>query len=265
MTGKELVNYEQRMLADAAAYAEQEPLGSGTFISTRGGVLTFGEEQLPGNQLCAVVLDAVWENTYYRERWSEDNPQAPTCYAFGRNDGEMAPHPSMQADPEYFTPESAQCNGCAHNVWGSADQGRGKACQNRRRLALLPAGIFKPKRGSRDFDLELFTDPRHFQQADIAMLKLPTTSTKEWAKYVQGVAANTNRPPYGVITHIFLEPHPKHQFHVKFEQLDTLPDDLAQVIIARHEEAKANIITPYTRPQERDAAPTAGGLRGLRR
>ncbi len=263
--GNDLVAFKERFEADAAQYAEQEPLGSGTFISTRGGVLTFGEEQLPGNQLCAVVLDAVWENTYYREKWTEENPQAPSCYAFGRKEAEMAPHQSMQSDPEYFYPEHSQCTGCPHSVWGSADTGKGKACQNRRRLALLPAGIYKPKRGSRDFDLDLFTEPGHFQSADIAMIKLPTTSVKEWAKYVQQVAASSNRPPYGVITHLFLEPHPKHQFHVKFEMIDTIPDDLAAIIIARHEEAAANIVTPYTRPQERDAAPASGALRGLRR
>jgi hypothetical protein len=68
----------------------------------------------------------------------------------------MGPHPSMQADAN-FQPQSDLCKTCEHNQWGSADKGRGKACQNRRRLTMIPAGVFMPKRGSRDFDLEIFT------------------------------------------------------------------------------------------------------------
>jgi hypothetical protein len=248
--------------------AETRPSGGAQVISTRGGVLSFADEELPGNQMAVIILDAVHENTYYAEKWDADNPVAPTCYAYGRLKGEdMAPHTSMQAFPQYFTPQNHDCVSCPMNEWGSADTGRGKACQNRERLAIIPAGYFVKKKNSRDFDLELFDDPKHYEQADIVFLKVPPTSVAEWGKFVSQIGAAHRRPSWGVIARVWLEPHQKHQYHVKFEMLELVPDALVPTIMARVEEAQRSIITPYTPPQEREqAAPQArGGLRGLRR
>src|ERR1700761_5118895 len=153
MTGTNLVNYNEKWAQQAAQYAEQEKLVGGTFISTRGGTLSIGEEVLPGNQMVVIVLDVVNENTFYDNKFDPDNRQPPLCYAFGRSADEMAPHESMQVDLEYFQPQAETCSVCPHNAWGSAEKGRGKACQNRRRIALIPAGYYNPRRGSRDFDL----------------------------------------------------------------------------------------------------------------
>jgi len=261
----DLTNYDEAYAKAAAQYVNQHPLSGGTFLSTRAGVLSFGEEQLPGNQMAVVILDSILENTYYAERFDPDNPSAPTCYAFGRRKDEMAPHESMQSSPEYFVPQHSECKGCPHDQWGSADTGRGKACQNRARLALIPAGFYSQPKGSRELTLDLFTDAAHFANAEVAFLKVPPTSvTEEWGKYVAQLQTAHRRPPFAFITRVYLQPHPKHQYHVKFEMLEPLPDELSPIIFRRHEEAAANIITPYSPPQEREQAPRAG-LRGLRR
>jgi hypothetical protein len=260
---QEIVNYDEAWAKQAQAAAEQVPPSTGTFISTRSGILSFGDEVLPGNQACVIILDMVREHTYYAEKFSEDNPQAPVCYAFGRAGEEMAPHHSMQADVAYFQPQSDTCQGCKHNEWGSANTGRGKACQNRERLALIPAGYYMPKKGSRDFDLELFTDPKHFQTADTAFIKLPVTSVAGWWKYVSQLASQTHRPPHGVVTRMFLEQHPKWQYQVHFEQIEEVPNELASIVMARHEEALKTPIAGYSPPKEQE--PTQSGLRGLRR
>lgn len=252
-------------------YADEWQRESGNFISTKSGVLTYraGDEdiELPGNQLLAVILDAVHENTFYEGVYDADNPQPPVCYAYTRNkkDG-MYPHESMQNHPDYFDAKSDTCNTCPNNEWGSADVGKGKACKNRARLALIPAGMFVPRPKSRDFDIELFDKPQDMTQADILMLKLPPTSVAEWEKYVQQIGASVRRPPYGVITRVYIEPHAKHQFHVKFEMIEPLPDDLFQAVFARQQEAGKTIITAYTPPEVKEqAAPKQNGLRGLRR
>lgn len=259
----QLVSYDEQWAKAAEQYAQQEELRGGTFLSTRGGVLSFGEEELPGNQACVIILDAVKENTFYTDDFSADAPAAPTCYAFGRGVEEMAPHESMQTDLNYFKPQSETCATCPHNEWGSADKGRGKACQNRRRLALIPAGYYAGKRGSRDLDLHLFDDPKHFQTADIAFIKLPVMSVKDWAKYVTQLSAQVHRPPHGVITRLFLEPDTKSQYRVHFEMVENVPDELAQIVMQRHEEATRAVIQGYVPPVE-DAAPQ-GSLKGLRR
>lgn len=266
----DIVNYDELYARRMAQATQGEQLRSGTFLSTRGGILTLGEEQMPGNQVCVVILDWVRENTYYGDRYNPDNPQPPICYAFARGaaeEDEMGPHPSMQADAAYFQPQSNDCKSCQWNQWGSADKGRGKACQNRRRLTMIPAGIFTPKRGSRDMDLDIFDDPEHFAQADTAFMKLPVTSVENWGKYVHQVGEATNRSPDGVITRIFVEPHPKYQFVVNFELLEKVPNELVQIIMKRADSAQQQEIQGYLPPREPEpGAPAAGGgLRGLRR
>ena len=257
-----ITNYDEAFAKAAAAAAATEQLTGGTFISTKGGVLAFGEEVMPGNQVAVIVLDSVHENTFYSAKYDPNQKAAPICYAFSRDGDrdEMGPHESMQVDLTYFQPQHPQCHGCKWNEWGSAEKGKGKACQNRRRLALIPAGYYQPRRGSRDMDLELYADPKHFQQADIAYMKLPVTSVNDWSKYVNQLSANFQRPPFGVVTRIYLEPHPDWQYTVNFELIDKIPDDIAQTIFARHEEAVKAIIQGYKVP-EKNPQPQ-GSLRG---
>lgn len=270
MTGNAIVNYDDLYARRMQTATQGEQLRQGTFISTRGGTMSIGDEQLPGNQACVIIVDWVSENTLYAERFNPDNPQPPICYAFARGPEEadhMGPHQSMQADPNYFIPQSDICKTCPHNQWGSADKGRGKACQNRRRLTMIPAGVFLPKRGSRDFDLEIFDDVKHFETADTAFMKLPVTSVENWGKYVHQVGEATNRSPDGVITRVFIEPHPKYQYTINFELLEKVPDELVQAVIRRADIAQSAQIEGYMPPKEDTAAPAQGGgsLRNLRR
>lgn len=263
--GTELTPFRQQLEQQAAVYAEQEHLVGGTFLSLRGGELSFADEVMPGNQVCVIVLDAIRENTYYEGKYDTDQPAAPTCYAFGRGDGQdMAPHESMQSAPDYFKPQAELCHGCAHAEWGSADTGRGKACQNRRRLALIPAGFYTPKRGSRDFALEIFDDPKHFQSADVAYIKLPVLSVKEWSKYVVQLSTSLRLPPHGVITRLFVEPDAKAQYKVGFEVIEEVSEALLPIIMERHAQAEAAIIQGYA-PPTGEPTPQRGSLRNLRR
>lgn len=271
MTTNLPVDISKKWEAQAQQAAAETPATSATFLSTRGGTLSFGEEVMPGNQACVIIMDDVQENTLYEGKFDPDNLAAPICYAFhrpGDMETEMAPHESMQVDLNYFQPQSEVCKGCPHNEYGSADTGRGKACQNRARLTLIPAGFYSPKRGSRDFDLELFDDPNHFRTAEMAFIKLPVLSVKEYYKFKSQTAAALNRPPHGVVARLFLEPDAKAQYKVCFEVVEEVPDELAEIIMARHEEAKAMKPKGYQPPEAKAPAHTEnprGGLRGLRR
>lgn len=266
--GNEIVNYDELYARRAQQATSGEQLRAGTFISTKGGVMKLGEEEMPGNQVCVVILDWVRENTLYAERFNPDSPMPPICYAFARGPKEeeaMGPHPSMQADLAYFKPQANDCRSCVHNAWGSAEKGRGKACQNRRRLSMIPAGIFMPKRGSRDFDLDLFDDPKHFETADPAFMKLPVTSVENWGKYVNQVGQMMSRSPDGVITRVFIEPHPKYQYTVNFELIEKVPNELVQIIMRRADLAQQQQIEGYMPPREDEPVKQAGGsLRNMR-
>jgi len=261
----EVAKWDERLAQLAGEYASTEALG-GTFFSTKGGVLSFNDEALPGNQMVVVILDVVRERTFYTEKYvaGAENNLPPICYAFARTQEEidtMAPHPSMQAGPDYFVPQNETCKGCPNDEWGSSDTGRGKACGERRRIALLPAGYYLPKKGSRDFYLELFNGPEHvehYQTADIAYLKLPVMSVKDYARYTVHLSSTHSRPPFAVISRVYLEPDPKSQFRVKFEVLDLVPPELFETIYARHEEAKSSIIFGYPPPSAEDVAGRGG-------
>lgn len=251
----DLVPISQRWAAAAAVAVDEEPVEAGNFISLKGGIMTIGDEPLPGNQMYVVILDSYRERTFYEGRYNADVAAAPVCYAFARGDemAEMGPHPSMQQHPAVFIPQADECAKCPHNEWGSNDQGKGKACQDRRRLILLPAGYAEPIKGSRDFNVQLFDDPDHYAGADTATLKLPVTSGKEYSRYVAQLATVHGRPPHGVITRVYLEPHPQHQFHVRFELVDLIPDnEIGEAVLARNEFQREQDYPAYTPPQERD-------------
>jgi len=250
-----VAKWDEKLAAMAQEYASGEHVG-GDFLSLKGGVLLFQDEPMPGNQILCVILDAVTERTYYDTKYEAGGENLPPrCYAFGRAGDKtpLAPHPSMQADLEYFIPQNDECATCPHNEFGTSNTGRGKACSERRRLALLPAGYFTPRKGSRDFDAHLIEDVAHYEAADIALLKLNVMSVKDWARYVTTLSSAEHLPPMAVITRIYVEPDPKSQFRVKFEMVDKLPAEYYEVIMARHEEAKNGIIFGYT-PPSGDAA-----------
>jgi len=263
-----VTKYDEKLAAMAQQYTDVEHVG-GDFLSTKGGILQFQGTPLDGNQMCVIILDAVTERTFYTSKYdgTSEHNLPPVCYAFGRTAqdvADMGPHPSMQADLSYFQPQNDVCATCPNNAWGSADTGKGKACKERRRMAILPAGFYTPRRGSRDFDLEIITDPQHYKEADIAYLKLPVMSVKDWARYVTTLGSTLRRPPAGVITRVYIEPDPKSQYRVKFEMLEEVPDDLMEVILDRHAEAESNIVFGYPAPSG-EAAEGAAPRRGLRR
>jgi hypothetical protein len=252
-TGTAVVDYEAEMLAQAEAATEAEKLGGGgKFFSTKSGVLAFDDTPLPGNQMAVVILDGIHENIYYGSRYDPDNRAPPKCFAFGREaDGtfvaevDLQPHDIVDTEDD-FERQSTDCADCPQNQWGSAETGRGKACGNRRRLAVIPAGSYIKQGKGGGFELELFDDEDLFSKADLAFMKLPVMSVKNYSRFVHSVKEEFRRPPHGVFARMYLEPDAKSQFVVQFEVIETVPSELLPVIMRRHEEAKKSIAFPYT-------------------
>lgn len=252
-TGKALANWDQELADQAAVAAKmEEGTAGGTFFSVRGGQLTFNDAPLPGNQMAVVVLDSIMENVYYEGKFDPDDITGPACFAFGRDLKDMAPH-------ELATDKQATvCAECPQNEWGSADTGRGKACSNRRRLALIPAGTFNDATGK----FEPILEEAHYTTAQMAFLKLPVTSVKGYAAVVQQVASGLKRPPHGVFMKFKVVPDAKTQFRVLTEPLAAIPNELMTAIMARHEEARGVIDFPYTPYVESEEAPAPKKAKG---
>jgi hypothetical protein len=263
----EITKYDEAWATAAKTFVEREKSGAQT-LSLSGGVFKIGEDELPGNKLCVVVLDSVFENSFYDQKWVAGQAATPPkCYAMAHKEDDLAPHPAMEGS-EYFEPQATACAGCPKNQFGTSDTGTGKACKNRRRLALIPAGFYEKIKGTKnDFAADIITDEDHYKSADALILKLPVTSGKEYAKFVRKARLEYGRPPYGLVTEIRVEHGGANQFTLKFEVLDVLPNDFYSTIQARHEEAAREIIRPYQEPEASEiAAPKAANrLAGLRK
>lgn len=251
--GTDVVDWEKEMQqqAEIAAGAQRAAGGGGKFFSMKAGVLSFDDNPLPGNQMAVVILADTIENSWYDGPYDPSTPASPKCFAFAHDEDDLEPHEAVDNDP-YFERQAMACSGCPRNEWGSAPTGKGKDCKNVMRLAMIPAGQYKPTGKGRNvtYELELYDDPTHFQKADVAFLKVPVMSVKNYSKYVKQLNADLRRPPHGVITNIYIEPDPKSQFKVMFELVDTLDTSLLPAVMPRHKTEDANIGFPYSPPLE---------------
>lgn len=225
--------------AEIAAAAEAEAsTGGGQFFSMRGGQLSWQDSPLPGNEMAVIIIDSIFENVFYEGRYDPDTPQSPTCFAFARTEDELAPHIIVKEAGQAQCMEA--CATCEHNEWGSADTGRGKACSNTRRLAMIPAGTY-----DRNGNLQLFEDADHFATTTIGFMKLPKTSVKGYANFVKQVSGALKRPPFGIITRVAVVPDAKTQFKVTFKPIEKVSDELMSTIMQRREEVSSIIDFPY--------------------
>lgn len=255
-SSRELADWDLQMRADAALAAKmEESTATGQFFSIKAGVLSWNDSPLENNQMACVIVDSILENVTYDEGYDDEVRSPPRCFAFGRakadEDVVMVPHADVVARGQQC---NDTCAGCPRNKFGTAEKGRGKACSNRRRLAVIPIG--KLDANGR------FTPEKHaknVEEASMGFLKLPVMSVKNYSAFVKQLAGATGRPPYGVVTKIKVVPDPKSQFRVTFEALQEIPRDLGPAVLKRVKEAQTAIMQPYNLDgEEEEAAPARG-------
>jgi hypothetical protein len=238
-----LANWDEK-LSERARRSQKtvESIGTGSFLSFRGGILSYNGNAIPNNTLACVVLSSTLENSYYTGDYDPDNPASPVCFAFGEDQSLMEPHEISTEK------QSDKCKGCEQNEWGSAEKGRGKACKNIVRLALISA--------------EEAETPAGAESAKIAFAKLPVTSVKAWAAYVKKLGAG-GMDPLGLVTEISVRPDAKSQFLVGFEAKNKVAKASLPALFARAEEADKTIAQPYQPIEQAVAAPKNGkGAKG---
>lgn len=227
-TAGAVTTWAERLKAKAAEQvAQEQSVTTGNFVTVRAGQLSYSGAAMANNELECVVLDSVMENTFYRERFDADNPASPVCFAFGRDDREMAPH---EQSPEK---QAEQCKGCPQNEFNTASEGKGKACQNRRRLMIVPVDV-------------LNKGPDAIAKSEIAFFKIPVTSVKGWAAYVRLLAATQGRPPLAAVTKIKVVPDPKTQFRVLFtHEANIDSEELLNALDAKSQQHLDEMTKPY--------------------
>lgn len=240
-----LTKWDERMAALAKqSVAQEKGVIGGATIQTANGVLKFQGAEIPGNKMDVIVLDGILANLFYEDGFDSDKPVPPVCFAYGRgaDDEEMAPH------EDSAKPQAKTCAECKHNEWGSADRGRGrgKACGNKRRLALITKSSLE--------------NPA---KADIAYIHVPVTSVKAWAGYVRSLNDTLGKPPLAVITRIALEKDSKTQFKMTFELVEEIEasGDTFAALWQKHETAQKEITWPYVQIAEAEPPTKKGPAR----
>jgi hypothetical protein len=228
----ELINWEEKMREQAVAVARQERPSTNK-ISFKSGVMTYMDNIIKDNTLECVILAATEEHVWYETKWKANEYSPPSCFAIGIPGDELFPHEVVPDAP------ATSCRECPNWQWGSDPEGgRGKACKERRRIAVIPND--------------------DFSTSEMALMSLPTMSIKNWSNHVNEVAAILQRPTWGVISRVRLVPDVKSQFKVVFGTVRPLESDELSQVHPRIAMAEALVNTPYEMsiPEEEAQAPS---------
>ncbi len=199
-----VVAYDEELAAAAAAQMKQaRRVSMSSSINTAGGLLQYNGAPIQDNTLDMVVLTAIAANVYYEGVFDASNPAPPTCYAFNFDEDELCPTDEVEERQDAISqPPTTGCAKCWANQWNSADTGRGKACKNSVKLALVPSDAVETAAA--------------LDESEVITLNVPVTSVKGWVNHQRDVSQRYALPTWGVHTNVSVTPNPKGGFMLMF-------------------------------------------------
>jgi hypothetical protein len=165
----------RELLRQAAEVQGSSEESSIPYMSIKGKKFSLGDVKL-GAAIDVVILADAFDHAYYDKDYDPDVISPPACFAVGDRDSELIP------DPISPVLQAATCNTCPQNEFGSSKNGKGKACRNGRRL--LIASVFE---GTVNLD-------------DLAIINLPPTSLKAYARHTKHITSIHKLPTWAAIT-----------------------------------------------------------------
>ena len=181
-TNSNLVDIKAQLKAQVEALAARTapPTGAAIHISqSKKFKFPSGAED---DAFGGVIVDFVVTREYYPDAYDKDNIVPPTCFAISPIIKGMAPSPNS---PVIQNPaDKGGCDKCPMNQWESARTGRGKACKEGRKLAILPP----PEEGE------------NIAETPIWVMKLSPTALKAFDGYANQVGKEYDGGPVTVIT-----------------------------------------------------------------
>lgn len=209
------------------------PQQSGNFISFRGGSPSLGGVNLP-NPLPLVILAYDAERSYYSKPYQPDVMASPDCYSY---DSEV-PHPQAKV------PQADKCSQCRFNEFGSAQNGKGKACKEGAKFAAMHADALE--------------SPEKIAAATIVQGRLSVLNSKGFRNYV-GYFEDAGQPIWGSVSQLTVTPDSKSQYAVAFSNIVADLDDTdLDAISVRVDEAEKLLAQPYPDVDEAPKAPAKG-------
>lgn len=221
--------WEEEMAAEAKeAAATVAPTSQR--LSFKGGNISLGDTKLE-NPLPVIIADFCLENALYEEAYDPERPAPPVCFALGRKEEELAPHPLSTK------PQHEKCRGCPQNEFGSS--GKGKACKNSIRLAIVSGGV----------------EGDGVAATEVLNATLPPTNLGAWGNYVKGLR-DMGLPPWGAITELKNEVF-KTWFKVSFRPIGKVTQEVYAGLKARKGSIEEQLMQPFKPREEGEEKPKA--------
>lgn len=236
-----LTPFQQQMMEIAQQGVEAEKSPGFTAISIRNSKFRVDDLALP-NPLRVVILNAAFENNFYEGKFDQKATAAPICTALGYDSEALAPPADLKTKVQDVCGEPGEPGCCPNNEWASADTGRGKACKNGRKLAVILA------------------DEKNYAKATVYVLHVPPKSLSNVTKYIKNLGKVMHLPTFGVITALSFDEDEEYPL---VELTAVAPFDMEQdqdrlsALMSLHHKTKAELVRPFVRKEE-EAKPAEG-------
>jgi hypothetical protein len=146
-----------------------------------------------GDEFQAVIVDFLSVNRFYSGPYNPNDISPPDCVAFSPLASANDPNGIYAMEPMPESPniqnDGGPCRTCPLNQFGSGNNGKGKACQNRRLVALLVIDPDNP-------------DAHNEPDAPIYVLDLSPSNNKPLDAVVGNIARSLNGPALKAIVTI---------------------------------------------------------------
>ena len=232
------VNFQEQLAREASEIAKRISAPTGDRIRFNSNRSLFTPDGSEGEMLEVVVIDFVSANLFYDGPFDRDSPQPPSCFAMGNEPSMLVPSKNSPVT------QSTSCAACPNNQFGSAPNGKGKACKNTRLIAVIP--------------VTALDDPS--VEAPIWIMSVPPTSLKAFDSYVHTLSAKHKTIPLGVVTEITLDQSVTFAAP-RFNVVRPLTGDEIGVFMPRREEAAQRLATEPDVSQYTPPKPAARGRR----
>ncbi len=224
---RKMEDWEMELAEKAKNEQATETLGVPR-ITHKSGLLKIDGEEVDGNKLRLIVVTYGLMKTYYAEAYDDSaQGQTPDCYAFAPAEPgaeeKMIPHP---AAPDK---QSEACAGCPHNAFGTAKLGRGKRCQDKRRVLCM---------------VEV-KDKKSIIAAQVRQFEIPPGSLRNWSTYLKGLKEIS---PSGnvrtVVTELATKPA-ERAYQLTFTPVSTLAKEQALAVIEKARQCEGDLVAPF--------------------
>jgi hypothetical protein len=212
------LDIQAQLAAEAALIHKRIAAPTGDRIRYKNSQALIAPDGSEGAEMEVVIIDFVSTNFYYDRPYDKDVVHPPACFAIG-------PEPSLLV-PDATSPvrQADTCSGCPHNQFGSAINGKGKACKNGRLVAVTPADATEG-------------------DAPVWILSVPPASIKTFDAYVSNLAVRNKTIPLGVKTRVSMDTTQQYATPL-FDLIAPLTAEELPLFMANRDEAKQRLTTP---------------------